>query len=151
MIKKGRVRHISDSRLRTSLDRRKPGEKVKYIELSANTVAFISCRCRLRLQTSLDRRKPGEKIIYIELSAIAVAFIRCKYLQLMKALYILHFHQVLSTPVMSIDVSQVGVLFNILLSFHISRFSFYINISLCDQNFSILEFQLVLLMCNSYS
>ena len=42
------------------------------------------------------------------------------------------FHQVLSTPAMSTDVSQVGVtLFpssKYFLSFHRSRFSFYINI-----------------------
>ena len=28
-------------------EQREPDEKIKYIELSVNTVAFISCRCRL--------------------------------------------------------------------------------------------------------
>ena len=33
--------------LQTSLEWREPGEKIKYIEFTANTVAFVSCRCRL--------------------------------------------------------------------------------------------------------
>jgi hypothetical protein len=37
--KKGRVQHVPDSRLRTSLEWREPGEKIKYIELSANIVS----------------------------------------------------------------------------------------------------------------
>ena len=41
--KKGRVRHLPDSHLKW----REPGGKIKYIELSANIVAFISCRQRL--------------------------------------------------------------------------------------------------------
>ena len=32
---------------RTSLEQREPGEKMKYEELSANTMAFINCRHRL--------------------------------------------------------------------------------------------------------
>ena len=49
--KKGRVRHLLDSRLQTSPQRRKPGENRKYkIELSANTVAFISCRHNVQPQ-----------------------------------------------------------------------------------------------------
>ena len=55
---KGRVRHLPDSCLKASLEQKKPGEKIKYKELSANTVAF---------------------------------------------------HWTVSTPVMSTDVSQVGV------------------------------------------
>ena len=45
--------------------------------------------------------------------------------------YILSFHQVLSTTVMSTDVSQLDValfpIFKHFLAFHLSRFSFYIN------------------------
>ena len=39
--KKGRMLHIPDSHLYTSLEQRESGEKIKYIELSANTVTFI--------------------------------------------------------------------------------------------------------------
>ena len=42
--KKGRVQHQPDSRLQTLLEQKEPSEKMKYKELSANTVAFISCR-----------------------------------------------------------------------------------------------------------
>ena len=45
-----RMQHLPDSGLQTSLERREPGEKIKYIEISANTVAFISCKRRLHLQ-----------------------------------------------------------------------------------------------------
>ena len=48
--KKGRELHLPDSHLLTSLERREPGEKMKYKELSVNTVAFISCRHSLHLQ-----------------------------------------------------------------------------------------------------
>ena len=45
--KKGRVRHLPDSCLYTSLERKERGERMKYKEPSANTMAFISCRLRL--------------------------------------------------------------------------------------------------------
>ena len=45
--KKGRIWCLPDSRLKISVEQREPGKKIKYIELSANTVTFISCRCRL--------------------------------------------------------------------------------------------------------
>ena len=35
--KKGRLRHLLDSCLKTSLERREPGEKIKYTEFSAKT------------------------------------------------------------------------------------------------------------------
>ena len=47
--KSGRVQHLPDSRLQTSLEQREPGEKMEYKELSANTVAFLSCRLRLQV------------------------------------------------------------------------------------------------------
>ena len=40
--KKGRVRHLPDSRLYTSLEQGEPGEKIKYMELSANTSDIYS-------------------------------------------------------------------------------------------------------------
>ena len=43
--KMGRVQHLPDSCLYSSSQCREPGEKIN--ELSANTVAFISCRSRL--------------------------------------------------------------------------------------------------------
>ena len=42
--KKGRVQHLPDSYLWTLPEWRESGENIKYKELSANTVAFISCR-----------------------------------------------------------------------------------------------------------
>ena len=47
--KKGRVQHLPDSCLQTSLEQKEPGKKMKYKELSisAKAVAFISCRRRL--------------------------------------------------------------------------------------------------------
>ena len=84
------------------------GEKIKYIEFLANTVAFISCRL-------------------------------CRHLQLMKAtvwmkaLYILSFHRVLSTPAMStnVDSDRCHTLPFFLTFFIISPFQifFYININ----------------------
>ena len=47
---------------------------------------------------------------------------------LVKGPYISSFHQALSAPAISIDSSQVGVKHFPSLSFHLSRFSFYINI-----------------------
>ena len=41
---KGRVRHLPDSRLKTSLQQKVPSEKNKYKELSPSTMAFIRCR-----------------------------------------------------------------------------------------------------------
>ena len=40
--KKGSVRHLPDSPLLTSQEQKEPGDKIKYKELSAITVTFIS-------------------------------------------------------------------------------------------------------------
>ena len=40
----GRVRHLPDSCLQTSLEQKESSQNMKYKELSANTVAFISYR-----------------------------------------------------------------------------------------------------------
>ena len=55
----------------------------KYEELSVNTVAFISFRCKLMKATVLTEN----------------------------SLYFFNFHLTLSAPPMSTDVSQVGVAF----------------------------------------
>ena len=73
MIKMLKRREECDTYLthvhRHPLSRKKPSEKIKYkIELSANTVAFISCR---------SRREPSEKIKYkIVLSASTVVLLK---------------------------------------------------------------------------
>ena len=82
---------------------------------------------------------------YKELSAKTVAFISYRWSYVyrwwkpqccLKAPYISSFHWTLSTPVISTDVSQVGVtLFpsQHFSSFHLSRFSFYINMYLWNR------------------
>jgi hypothetical protein len=40
---KGRVQYLPDSRIQTSLEKKEPSEKMKYKQLSANIMSFISC------------------------------------------------------------------------------------------------------------
>ena len=86
--KKGRVQHLPYSCLQTSLEWREPREKMKYKEFSANTVAFISCRCRLTKVLAVATRGhfslPHPYFLFFPSRAPANTLVSL-HLQLMKA------------------------------------------------------------------